>query len=51
MATEALRFRLASIFDPLLGMNISKVDPLPHQIEAVYGHILKLPKIRFLISG
>ncbi len=50
LATEALRFRLASIFDPLLGMNISKVDPLPHQIEAVYGHILKLPKIRFLIA-
>jgi superfamily II DNA or RNA helicase len=31
-------------------MNTSKVDPLPHQIEAVYGHILRLPRIRFLIA-
>ena len=30
--------------------NASKVDPLPHQIEAVYGYILKLPRIRFLPS-
>ncbi|VUT26073.1 MAG: ATP-dependent helicase HepA [Candidatus Methanolliviera sp. GoM_asphalt] len=28
----------------------SKVDPLPHQIEAVYGRVLKLPRIRFLIA-
>ncbi len=50
LAMEALRFKLASLFDPLLGMSVSKVDPLPHQIEAVYGYILKLPKIRFLIA-
>ena len=31
-------------------MNASKADPLPHQIEAVYGYILKLPRIRFLIA-
>jgi hypothetical protein len=31
-------------------MNTSKVDALPHQIEAVYGYILKLPQIRFLIA-
>jgi len=31
-------------------MNDSKVDPLPHQIEAVYGHALKRPRIRFLIA-
>ena len=31
-------------------MNTSKVDPLPHQIEAVYGYVLKLPRIRFLIA-
>lgn len=38
------------MYDPLLAMNISKVDPLPHQIEAVYGYVLKLPRIRFLIA-
>ena len=47
---EALRYRFASVYDPLLAMNISKVDPLPHQIEAVYGYVLNLPRIRFLIA-
>ena len=31
-------------------MNVSKIDPLPHQIEAVYGYVLKMPQIRFLIA-
>ncbi|RLF39230.1 MAG: helicase, partial [Thermoplasmata archaeon] len=47
---EGLRFKYASIFDPLLAMNVSKIDPLPFQIEAVYGYILKRPRIRFLIA-
>ena len=50
LALEATRYQLASLFDPLLAMNISKIDPLPFQIEAVYGYILRLPKIRFLIA-
>jgi Rps23 Pro-64 3,4-dihydroxylase Tpa1-like proline 4-hydroxylase len=50
LALETLRYRFASMYDPLLAMNTSKVDPLPHQIEAVYGYVLKLPKIRFLIA-
>jgi len=50
LALEALRFRYASLFDPLLAVSVSKVDPLPFQIEAVYGYILKLPHIRFLIA-
>uniref|UniRef100_A0A7C4TXF9 DUF3883 domain-containing protein n=1 Tax=Caldisericum exile TaxID=693075 RepID=A0A7C4TXF9_9BACT len=50
LSIEATRFRLASLFDPLLAMNTSKIDPLPFQIEAVYGYILKLPLIRFLIA-
>ena len=47
---EGLRFKYASIFDPLLAMNVSKIDPLPFQIEAVYGYILKQPRVRFLIA-
>lgn len=47
---EAKRYRFASLYDPLLAMSTSKVDPLPHQIEAVYGKILKNPRIRFLIA-
>jgi len=50
LSLEALRYRFASLYDPLLAMNTSKVDPLPHQIEAVYGYLLKLPRIRFLIA-
>ncbi|MCS7288933.1 MAG: helicase-related protein [Roseiflexus sp.] len=50
LAFEARRYRLASLYDPLLAMNTSKVDPLPHQIEAVYGYVLKWPRIRFLIA-
>lgn len=50
LALETHRYRLASLYDPLLAMNTCKVDPLPHQIEAVYGYVLKLPRIRFLIA-
>ena len=50
LSLEAIRYRFASLYDPLLAMNTSKVDPLPHQIEAVYGYVLKLPRIRFLIA-
>ncbi len=50
LSLEAVRYRFASLYDPLLAMNISKIDPLPHQIEAVYGYVLKLPRIRFLIA-
>jgi superfamily II DNA or RNA helicase len=50
LSLEARRYRFASLYDPLLAMNTSKVDPLPHQIEAVYGFVLQLPRIRFLIA-
>jgi len=50
LALEATRYRFASMYDPLLAMNTSKVDPLPHQIEAVYGYVLQIPRIRFLIA-
>ncbi|MGC9069664.1 MAG: hypothetical protein ACP5IZ_11970, partial [Thermoprotei archaeon] len=43
LAIESMRFRYASLFDPLLAINVSKIDPLPFQIEAVYGYILKQP--------
>jgi len=50
LGLEARRYRFASLYDPLLAMNTSKVDALPHQIEAVYGYVLSLPRIRFLIA-
>lgn len=50
LAIEAHRIRNASQFDPLLAVNVSQVDALPHQIEAVYHHILKNPRVRFLLA-
>ncbi len=47
---EATRFNYASLFDPLLAMSVSRIDPLPFQLEAVYGFVLKQPRIRFLIA-
>lgn len=50
LATEAYRIRYAYQFDPLYAVNVSQVDPLPHQIEAVYHYILQNPRIRFLLA-
>ncbi|MBP3193470.1 helicase-related protein [Natronogracilivirga saccharolytica] len=47
---EAERVHAAYQFDPLFAVNCSLVDPLPHQIEAVYKFLLPQPKIRFLLA-
>jgi superfamily II DNA or RNA helicase len=47
---EAHRIRLAHQFDPMLAVSVSQVDPLPHQMEAVYHHALQMPRLRFLIA-
>ncbi len=47
---EAERINSAFQFDPLFAVNCSIVDPLPHQVEAVYKFLLPLPKIRFLLA-
>jgi superfamily II DNA or RNA helicase len=47
---EAERIRSAYQFDPLFAVNCSIVDPLPHQVEAVYKYLLPLPQIRFLLA-
>ncbi len=49
LALEAKRYRYAALYDPTLAISISKVDPLPHQIEAV-SQVLKQTRIRFLIA-
>ena len=36
LASEAYRINLAHIFDPYLAVHTSAVEPLPHQISAVY---------------
>ena len=47
---EANRLGLAYEYDPYFSLSIARVDPLPHQLEAVYGYFLKLPRIRFLLA-
>ena len=50
LAAEAHRIRLAHLFDPLLAVHTSVVEPLPHQITAVYGAMLKRQPLRFLLA-
>ena len=50
LAMEAQRIRYAYQFDPLFAVSIAQVDPLPHQLEAVYHYILRNPRIRFLLA-
>jgi len=37
-------------YDPYFSLSISRVDPLPHQLEAVYDYFMRLPRIRFLLA-
>lgn len=50
LASEAQRIRLAFLFDPLIAVNTSSVDPLPHQITAVYERMLHQRPLRFLLA-
>jgi superfamily II DNA or RNA helicase len=50
LVSEAYRIHLAHLFDPLLAVHISLVEPLPHQIMAVYGEMLKRQPLRFLLA-
>ena len=45
-----MRLGLAYEYDPYFALSIARVDPLPHQLEAVYDYFLKLPRIRFLLA-
>ena len=50
LGIEATRLGLAYEYDPYFSLSIARVDPLPHQLEAVYDYFLKLPRIRFLLA-
>jgi superfamily II DNA or RNA helicase len=50
LAAEAHRIRLAYQYDPHFAVSVSQVDPLPHQLDAVYGRLLTQPRIRLLIA-
>jgi SNF2 family DNA or RNA helicase len=50
LVSEALRIRLAHLFDPVLAVHTSVVEPLPHQITAVYEAMLPRQPLRFLLA-
>lgn len=50
LGLEAHRLRLSHQFDPLHALHVSMIDPLPHQIDAVYFHMLPKTRLRFLLA-
>jgi hypothetical protein len=50
LGVEAMRLALAYEYDPYFSLSIARVDPLPHQLEAVYDYFIKLPRVRFLLA-
>lgn len=50
LAAEAQRILLAGLHDPMLAVATSDVQPLPHQIRAVYGELLPRTPLRFLLA-
>jgi superfamily II DNA or RNA helicase len=50
LGLQAYILGIAYEFDPYFGLSISRVDPLPHQLEAIYDYLLKLAQVRFLLA-
>ncbi len=50
LVSEAKRIGLAHLFDPLLAVHTSVLEPLPHQITGVYGEMLPRQPLRFLLA-
>jgi len=50
LVAEAYRIHLAHLFDPVLAVHTSLIEPLPHQITGVYGEMLPRQPLRFLLA-
>ncbi|MDR2379570.1 MAG: DEAD/DEAH box helicase, partial [Bifidobacteriaceae bacterium] len=50
LAAEALRIKYAALYDPMVAVNSSAVEPLPHQIRAVYEELLPRVPLRYLLA-
>lgn len=50
LAAEALRIKYAALYDPMAAVSSSNIEPLPHQIRAVYEHMLPQVPLRFLLA-
>lgn len=50
LAAEAYRISLAHLFDPMMAVHTSNVEPLPHQISAVYESMLPRQPLRYVLA-
>ncbi|MFT5419592.1 MAG: superfamily II DNA or RNA helicase [Candidatus Endobugula sp.] len=50
LGLEAHRITQAALFDPMMAVHTSNVDPYPHQISAVYEHMLPKQPLRFVLA-
>lgn len=50
LGLEAFRITQAALFDPMMAVHTSNVEPLPHQISAVYEHMLRKQPLRFVLA-
>ena len=50
LAAEATRIKLAHLFDPMMAVHTSNVEPLPHQITAVYESMLPRQPLRYVLA-
>ena len=50
LTVEAKRIDLAFLFDPMMAVHTSNVEPLPHQITAVYESMLPRQPLRFVLA-
>ena len=50
LLVEGERLRYGHLFSPVFGTETALIDPLPHQIIAVYHHMLQQPRLRFLLA-
>lgn len=50
LALEALRINVAHLFDPMMAVHTSNVEPLPHQVTAVYESMLPRQPLRYVLA-
>ena len=50
LCSEAYRIKLAHLFDPYLAVHTSAIEPLPHQISAVYEEMLPRQPLRYVLA-
>lgn len=50
LGIQAYSLGIAYELDPYFGLSISRVDPLPHRLEAICDYLLKLARVRFLLA-